>query len=101
MLTHMEEQIAQQHDGSWAELDQKTVPPDDVERLHRYRDSVVREKPSQAKGCRAKPLNREGTVFWRPPNAKAGKNGLAEVIELKSQRQAEALKQRAIQRGAS
>ena len=108
---------ARRHDGDWEPLDRRRPTSDDVERFHRYRDAVAKAKKLRAKDCHCKPLKQEGIVlFWRLPAAiesvastPAGKElmrwaassttDMAEVIEFRSRRQAEAWTKRAIAEG--
>jgi len=108
---------ARRHDGDWEPLDRRRPTSDDVERFHRYRDAVAKAKKLRKQDCHCKPLKQEGIVlFWRLPaaiesvaNTPAGKElmrwaassntDLAEVIEFRSRRQAEAWTKRAIAEG--
>jgi hypothetical protein len=90
---------ARRHDGNWEPLDRRRPASDDVERFHRYRDAVAKAKKLRAKDCHCKPLKQEGIVlFWRLPE-RPGESDLAEVIEFRSRRQAEAWTKRAIAEG--
>jgi hypothetical protein len=100
ILTDMEGNHARQHDGLWESTDKKSVPSDEVERFHRYRDAVAKAKKLRAKGCQVKPQKRECVAFyWRLPPNKAGEQDLAEIIEFRTRRQADAWKKRAIAEG--
>jgi hypothetical protein len=90
---------ARRHDGDWEPLDRRRPTSDDVERFHRYRDAVAKAKKLRSKDCHCKPLKQEGIVlFWRLPEL-PGESDLAEVIEFRSRRQAEAWTKRAIAEG--
>jgi len=90
---------ARRHDGDWEPLDRRHPTSDDVERFHRYRDAVAKAKKLRAKDCHCKPLKQEGVVlFWRLPE-RSGESDMAEVIEFRSRRQAEAWTKRAIAEG--
>ena len=90
---------ARRHDGDWEPLDRRHPASDDVERFHRYRDAVAKAKKLRAKDCHCKPLKQEGVVlFWRLPE-RSGESDMAEVIEFRSRRQAEAWTKRAIAEG--
>ena len=90
---------ARRHDGDWEPLDRRRPASDDVERFHRYRDAVAKARKLCAKDCHCKPLKQEGVVlFWRLPE-RSGESDLAEVIEFRSRRQAEAWTKRAIAEG--
>lgn len=86
---------ARRHDGNWEPLSKRTQASDEVTRYHRYRDAVAAAKKLRAKDCHCKPLKQEGVVlYWRLP-AEAGESDLAEVIEFRSRRQADAWRKRA------
>jgi hypothetical protein len=105
------------HDGDWEPLLKRQPASDDVERFHRHRDALARAKKLKAKGERCRPLKQEGICYyWRLPaaiesvaNTPAGKElmrwaagsatDLAEIIEFRSKRQAEAWRKRAIAEG--
>jgi hypothetical protein len=90
---------ARRQDGDWEPLDRRHPASDDVERFHRYRDAVAKAKKLRAKDCHCKPLKQEGVVlFWRLPE-RSDESDMAEVIEFRSRRQAEAWTKRAIAEG--
>ena len=90
---------ARRHDGDWEPLDRRHPASDDVERFHRYRDAVAKAKKLRKQDCHCKPLKQEGVVlFWRLPE-RSGESDMAEVIEFRSRRQAEAWTKRAIAEG--
>jgi len=99
ILTDVAGKHGRRHDGDWEPLERRAPASDDVERFHRYRDAVAKAKKLKAKDCHCKPLKQEGVVlYWRLPE-RAGESDLAEVIEFKSKRQADAWKKRAIAEG--
>lgn len=90
---------ARRHDGDWEPLT-KQPASDEVERFHRHRDAVARAAKLRKKGCHCKPLKREGIVFyWRLPPGPGDKFDLAEIMEFKSRRQADAWRKRAVAEG--
>jgi hypothetical protein len=117
ILTDVAGEHGRRHDGDWEPLERRAPASDEVERFHRYRDAVAKAKKLKAKDCHCKPLKQEGIVlFWRLPAevepiaktpagkalmrwASASQTDLAEVIEFKSKRQADAWRKRAIAEG--
>lgn len=95
ILSDMGVKHARRHDGNWESLSKRTPASDEVTRYHRYRDAVAAAKKLKKKDCHCKPLKQEGVVlYWRLP-AEAGESDLAEVIEFRSRRQADAWRKRA------
>lgn len=117
ILTDIGGKHARRHDGDWEPLDRRRPASDEVERFDRHRDALAKARRLKAKGCHCKPLKQEGIVFfWRLPaplesvgKTEAGKalmrwaagneTDLAEVVEFRSARQAEAWRKRAIAEG--
>lgn len=95
ILSDMGVKHGRRHDGNWEPLSKRTPASDEVTRFHRYRDAVAAAKKLKKKDCHCKPLKQEGVVlYWRLP-AEAGESDLAEVIEFRSRRQADAWRKRA------
>lgn len=95
ILSDMGVKHGRRHDGNWEPLSKRTPASDEVARFHRYRDAVAAAKKLKKKDCHCKPLKQEGVVlYWRLP-AEAGESDLAEVIEFRSRRQADAWRKRA------
>jgi hypothetical protein len=95
ILSDMGVKHGRRHDGNWEPLSKRTPASDEVTRYHRYRDAVAVAKKLKKKDCHCKPLKQEGVVlYWRLP-AEAGESDLAEVIEFRSRRQADAWRKRA------
>ena len=95
ILSDMGVKHGRRHDGNWEPLSKRTPASDEVARFHRYRDAVAAAKKLRKKDCHCKPLKQEGIVlYWRLP-AEAGESDLAEVIEFRSRRQADAWRKRA------
>jgi hypothetical protein len=88
------------HDGDWEPLLKRQPASDDVERFHRHRDALAKARKLKAKGEHCKPLKQEGICFfWHLPAAAGDKTDMAEIIEFRSKRQADAWKKRAIAEG--
>lgn len=84
------------HDGDWEPLERYNPASDDVTRYHRHSDAVAAAAKLKKKGCHCKPLKQEGIVlYWRLP----GESDLADVVEFKSKRQADAWRKRAVAEG--
>ena len=99
ILSDMGVKHGRRHDGNWEPLSKRNPASDDVTRYHRYRDAVAAAKKLRAKDCHCKPLKQEGIVlYWRLP-ATAGESDLAEVVEFRSRRQADAWQRQAIAEG--
>ena len=99
ILSDMGVKHCRRHDGNWEPLSKRNPASDDVTRYHRYRDAVAAAKKLRAKDCHCKPLKQEGIVlYWRLP-ATAGESDLAEVIEFRTRRQADAWQRQAIAEG--
>lgn len=99
ILSDMSVKHGRRHDGNWEPLSKRNPASDDVTRYHRYRDAVAAAKKLRAKDCYGKPLKQEGIVlYWRLP-AQAGESDLAEVIEFRTRRQADAWQRLAIAEG--
>ncbi len=87
---------ARRRDGDWEPLSKRDPASDEVERFHRHADALAKVRKLKAKDCHCKPLKQEGIVFyWRLPEAAAGENDLAEIVEFRSARQAAAWRTRA------
>lgn len=100
ILSDMAGKHGRRHDGDWEPLAKSEPASDEVERFHRHRDAVAKAKKLRAKGCHAKPLKREGVVFyWRLPAAAGDAADMAEIIEFTSKRQAAAWQKRALAEG--
>lgn len=112
ILSDMGVKHGRRHDGNWEPLSKRTPASDEVARFHRYRDAVAAAKKLKKKDCHCKPLKQEGVVlYWRLPaeaeavlTSPAGKDflkwaagttDLAEVVEFRSRRQADAWRKRA------
>ena len=88
------------HDGDWEPLLKRQPASDGVERFHRHRDALAKARKLKAKGEHCRPLKQEGIVlFWRLPEAPGDTTDMAEVVEFRSKRQADAWKKRAIAEG--
>jgi hypothetical protein len=88
------------HDGRWEPLSASEPAGDDVERFHRLQDAVAKAKKLAGRRIHCKPMKQEGIVFyWRLPEATGDKTDMAEVVEFRSTRQADAWKKRAIAEG--
>ena len=99
ILSDMGVKHGRRHDGDWEPLDKRSPASDEVTRFHRYRDAVTAAKKLRAKDCHCKPLKQEGIVlYWLLP-ATAGESDLAEVIEFRTRRQADAWQRQAIAEG--
>jgi len=116
ILSDMSVKHARRSDGDWEPLAKRSPCSDDVERFHRYSDALAKAKKLRAKECHCKPLKQEGVVlYWRLPAAiepimtshsgkqltqlVTGQTDLAEVVEFRSRRQADAWTKRAIAEG--
>lgn len=96
ILSDMGVKHGRRHDGNWEPLERYNPTSDDVTRYHRHRDAVAAAAKLKKKDCHCKPLKQEGIVFyWRLP----GESDLAEIVEFKSKRQAEAWRKRAVAEG--
>jgi hypothetical protein len=99
ILSDMGVKHGRRHDGNWEPLDKRHPASDDVERFLKHRDAIAKAKKLRAKDCHCKPLRQEGIVlYWRLPE-RAGENDLAEIVEFRSRRQADAWTKRAIAEG--
>ena len=91
---------ARRSDGDWEPLAKRSPCSDDVERFHRYSDALAKARKLRAKDCHCKPLRQEGVVlYWRLPAGLDDENDLAEIVEFRSRRQADAWSKRAIAEG--
>ena len=91
---------ARRQDGDWEPLAKRSPCSDDVERFYRHRDAVAKAAKLRKRGCHCKPLKQEGIVlYWRLPAEAGDRNDLAEIVEFRSRRQADAWSKRAIAEG--
>lgn len=91
---------ARRRDGNWEPLAKRSPCSDDVERFHRYNDALAKAKKLRARDCHCKPLKQDGVVlYWRLPAGMDDENDLAEIVEFRSRRQADAWSKRAIAEG--
>jgi hypothetical protein len=91
---------ALRQDGDFEPLRKRDPCSDDVERFYRHADAVAKAAKLRKRGCHCKPLKQEGIVlYWRLPAGLDDENDLAQVVEFRSRRQADAWSKQALAEG--